>query len=295
MQAKFVEGVGGKLAEQWVATLLTPAFAFWAGGLAAWGYRHGWASLQTPFTALSEPLQIALLVALFFGVTTSAFVVQRFDLMALRSLEGYWPRWFPPRQPLLWWQKKQYEKSRQQWQALMGKREQQALTARESERLARLDEWLIRMPRRPEQLLPTRLGNLLRAAELRPEYKYGLDTVICWSRLWLLLPDAVKKDLQEARADLNTAARTWLWGLLFMVWTPWAWWATPIGIGVALFAYYSWALNAAKNYGELIEATFDMHRHLLYQSLRWDLPDPGKPSEEEREKGRKLTEYLWRG
>ncbi|HRY14319.1 MAG TPA: hypothetical protein P5330_00415, partial [Candidatus Competibacteraceae bacterium] len=75
MSTKFVEGVGGKLAEQWVATLLTPAFAFWAGGLAAWGYRYGWASLQTPFTALSEPLQIAFLVALFLGVTTSAFVV----------------------------------------------------------------------------------------------------------------------------------------------------------------------------------------------------------------------------
>ncbi|WP_246327717.1 hypothetical protein [Candidatus Competibacter phosphatis] len=103
-----------------------------------------------------------------------------------------------------------------------------------------------------------------------------------------------KKDLQEARADLNTAARTWLWGLLFMVWTPWAWWAAPIGIGVALFAYYSWALNAAKNYGELIEATFDVYRHLLYESLRRELPDPGKPSDE-RERGRKLIEYLWRG
>jgi hypothetical protein len=65
-----------------------------------------------------------------------------------------------------------------------------------------------------------------------------------------------------------------------------------VGIIAAIFAYYYWALDAARNYGELIEATFDLHRHLLYQSLRWNLPD--KPSEE-RQRGHELTEYLWRG
>ncbi|MBW4466378.1 MAG: hypothetical protein KME07_13215 [Pegethrix bostrychoides GSE-TBD4-15B] len=91
----------------------------------------------------------------------------------------------------------------------------------------------------------------------------------CWSRLWLLLPDAVKKDLQAARADLNTAARVWLWSLLFIGWTALgAWWAAPVGILSAVFAYYSWALDAARTYGELIEAAFDLHRHLLYQSQR---------------------------
>jgi hypothetical protein len=28
--AKFLESVSGKLAEQWIATMLTPAFVFWA-------------------------------------------------------------------------------------------------------------------------------------------------------------------------------------------------------------------------------------------------------------------------
>ncbi|MBD2725895.1 hypothetical protein H6G96_06065 [Nostoc sp. FACHB-892] len=52
------------------------------------------------------------------------------------------------------------------------------------------------------------------------------------------------------------------------------------------------ALDAARNCGELIEATFDLHRHLLYKSVRWYLnPDP----KEERHVGQQLTEYLWRG
>lgn len=45
MTAKVLEGFSGKLAEQWVATLLTPAFVFWAGGLAAHTQRIGWDTL----------------------------------------------------------------------------------------------------------------------------------------------------------------------------------------------------------------------------------------------------------
>ena len=98
----------------------------------------------------------------------------------------------------------------------------------------------------------------------------------------MLLLDPVKKDLQEARADLNTAVRVWLWSLLFCSWTflaktPWATWPLLLGLLSGWFAYH-WALAAASTYGELIEAAFDLYRHLLYQSLRWHLPDD--PNEE---------------
>ena len=107
------------------------------------------------------------------------------------------------------------------------------------------------------------------------------------------MPEAAKKDLQEARVDLNNAARFWLWSLLFIVWVALgAWWAIPLGVVAALFAYFGWAIAAASTYGDLIEASFDLYRHLLYQSLRWNLPPD--PTEEKRV-GRELTEYLWRG
>jgi len=44
-------------------------------------------------------------------------------------------------------------------------------------------------PAESDRHMPTKLGNILRAAELRSKDKYGLDAVICWPRLWLLLPD----------------------------------------------------------------------------------------------------------
>jgi hypothetical protein len=291
MSAKFLESFGSKLAEQWVATLLTPAFVFWAGGAAAGLQRFGWKRASTWFSQQPEPLQIALLVGVFCVIAASAFVVQRFDLPVLRFLEGYWHPWLRPfRRWLIAKEVKRSQRISDRWQTLASLDPAQ-LTTEQRDEFVQLDWQQIHLPL-PNQLMPTRLGNILRAAEQRPLEKYGLDAIVCWSRLWLLLSDAVKKDLQEARADLNTAVRVWLWSLLFIIWTIWAWWAAPVGIISAIFAYYYWALDAARNYGELIEATFDLHRNLLYQSLRWNLP---ADTEEERRVGQKLTEYLWRG
>ena len=349
MPAKFLENVGGKLAEKWVATLLTPAFIFWAGGTTAWLQRSDWKLVSDWFTPKStpatpqplEPLHIAILIAAFALIAASAFVVQRFDLPVLRFLEGYWPPWLRPLRRWLisqeanrsqrisdrWQQLNRLNAKAQQFTAIdlaqltpqyreaaidliwrqqnrprMGKQRLQKLPhsklaslipyaiAELKDELALLDWQQHQLPL-PDKLMSTRLGNILRAAERRPLEKYGLDAIICWSRLWLLLPDAVKQELRAARADLNAAARVWLWSVLFMVWGVWALWAIPLGLLSALFAY-RWAIAAATLYGDLIEATFDLYRQLLYDSLGWRRPpDP----EEERRVGRELTEYLWRG
>jgi hypothetical protein len=68
-------------------------------------------------------------------------------------------------------------------------------------------------------------------------------------------------------------------------------WALWLGLLSAWFAY-KWAIDAARTYGALIEASFDIYRHLLYESIRWHLPPD---SEEERRTGRKLTQYLTKG
>jgi hypothetical protein len=297
MPTKFLESLGGKLAEQWVANLLTPAFVFWIGGLAAWIQRFGWKGLQQWFTQLTEPLQIAVLIGSLLLVTASAFAIQRFDLAVLRFFEGYWPTWMKPlRRWLLKRQRRWFDRLDQRWQELANKRDQakrsgKELSTEELDEFVEIDGKLRQVPSEPERLMPTKLGNLLRTAESRPTDKYGLDAVICWPRLWLVLPDPVKKELQETRSELNTAARIWLWGVLFLFWAVWAWWAIPIGIFVAIFAYY-WMLDAAATYGDLLESTFDLYRMELYKSLRWPLPT--NPAEERR-LGLELTEYLWRG
>jgi hypothetical protein len=268
MLTKFSENLGGKLAEQWIATVLTPAFAFWFGGLLTIIYHNGWIPPVTWFSQQTEPLQIASLVVALLGVAASAQLVSRFDQALLRFLEGYWPRWLHPlRRWLLARQSDQYEKAEQRFQVL----DRTLMAASEArhtadavllEEYASLDWSLRGVPALPEQRMPTRLGNRLRASERMPHDKYGLDAVVCWPRLWLLLPDGTKNEVTAARQALDAAARLWLWGLLFTLWAVWAWWAAPIGILVVVLAY-RWILNAAEVYGDLVEAAFDLHRYKL--------------------------------
>ena len=120
--------------------------------------------------------------------------------------------------------------------------------------------------------MPTKLGDILRAAEYRPGEKYGLDAVICWYALWLLLPADVKTELVQARTTLDNAARGWLWGALFLVWTPWSWWAIPVGVLIPALTYYVGILGAATLFGELMVTAYDLYRFKLYDSLH--LPRP---------------------
>ncbi|NET40265.1 MAG: hypothetical protein F6K19_51430 [Cyanothece sp. SIO1E1] len=246
----------------------------------------------TPKNQQFESFQLILIIGCLLVVATSAVAIQRFDLVVLRFLEGYWPPWM---HFLRYWciqrQRQQLNQAEKCWQVLAAKKAQQNLTANELNEFVALDKQLMQAPSQLNRLMPTRLGNILRAAENRSLDKYGLDAVICWPRLWLILPDGVKKEVQEARTELNTAARAWLWSLLFLIWVMWAWWAIPISLLSSLFAYH-WMLAAAITYGEMVESTFDLHRIALYQSLRWPLPE--SPAEE-HQLGFLLTEYLWRG
>jgi len=160
----------------------------------------------------------------------------------------------------------------------------------EDAEFAGLDNKLAYIPENPAHRMPTQLGNYLRAVEMRPDQKYGLNAFVCWPRLWLVLPEPVKKELAEARDKLDTAVRVWSWGALFLIWTYYAWWAIPVSIFAVSIAY-RWILQAAKIYGQLVESAFDLHRFALYESLHWDFPDDFK---NECEEGKKLTAYLFR-
>jgi hypothetical protein len=295
MSAKFLEGVGGKLAEQWVANLLTPAFVFWSGGLLAYIDRHGGSAIAQLFPdAKLEALQIGIIAGTFVLIYLSALIVQRFDTEILRGLEGYW---YPGlrRLPLLKWLRQRHinirQKNLDQWMELEAKYQSNSLTSEQRAQHVRCDRIIRQYPTDEADFLPTRLGNILRAAERRPYDRYGLDAIICWPRLWLLLPDHARKEVQEARASLNNGIRIFAWSLLFLGWGMWAWWAIPCAIGSAIFAY-GWILDSATVYGDLIESVFDLYRGLLYESLRFPAPSN---VENEPGSGLQITEYLLRG
>jgi hypothetical protein len=300
----FWTGLGGKLAERWITLLFSPALAFWAGGLAAWMWRYGrplvsadgWKALLDRWAALLQGLPVvaqgALVVGLLLVIVVSNLIVQRLSTPVLRLLEGYyWPRWLNwLRDRLVGHRSDKIDRDNNRWRQLAA-RGINNLTPRELADFVRLDRRRRSSPAKPERRMPTRLGNILRASEGRPDDYYGLNAVVCWPQLWLLLPDTAKQEVSAARASLNGAAELWLWAVLFIGWTVWAWWALPLGILVAAGSY-SQMLGAATIYAELVEGCFHVHRRLLYEALRWPLP---VTPAEERQRGAEVSAYLWHG
>ncbi|MFF4849750.1 hypothetical protein [Streptomyces sp. NPDC001194] len=144
---------------------------------------------------------------------------------------------------------------------------------------------------RPHEVRPTRLGNILKAAELYPQLRYGIDAVLVWPRLFPLLPDGLRGALATARAELTAllvravlccafavigagcaAARggppallpCCLWGGALLAW-----------------ASYRGALNAALVYGQHVRVAFDLHRTDLLEALGEERR-PGPDAERER-------------
>lgn len=292
MPPKILEGISGKLADRWFVTLLTPAFVFWAGGIFVFCERYGIDSITKWLGQYSELLQVAILTLSLGCVVASGFVVQRFDSDALRILEGYW---YPGLQkllyPLMQWQSYRRQRLLQRLKVLNPKLMNQSATPFEKAEFVKCDRSLRRLPTQDRDLLPTLLGNTLRASERHPQIRYGLDAVVCWPRLWLLLPASVKQELQGAHVELTHAIRLCVWSLLLTIWSIWVIWVAPIGILAFLIAY-KWAVEAAEVYADLLEATFDLYRYTLYEALRWQLPND---SNEEIRVGKQLSDYLWRG
>jgi hypothetical protein len=304
MLADFWKGVGGKLAERWLAALFSPAFVFWTGALFAWLYgpgrptveRLGWIGALKHWSAqlqgLPAVVQGLLVVAPLVLITVSGLALQQLSRPVLRLLEGYWPAWLAGMRERL--QRRLSDRADENAKKLraLSSRPIAALSAAEVAERSRRHEAFRRIPPIAAQRMPTRLGNLLRTSELRPGSRYGLDAVTCWPRLWLLIPDTSRQEVTAARAALHLLVQTWLCGLAFIVFGVWIWWAPAVGLAVAVGTYYIHMQSAARTYGQLVESCYDVHRALLYQALRW--PQPTNPKDEYAA-GRRITAYLTAG
>ncbi len=293
----FEEELGKSVAERLAEHLFGPAALFGLGLVAAWAVRaqgsllaawRAWRARPVPEQALGVFLWAVAVVVL-------AAVVGTLRDFWLRTLEGYtWPG--PLRRGLARVWARRARRWRQDWQALKARQmgldaSAASLSRQERERLAALEVRLHHLPPREDAFMPTALGNVLAAAEAAVRHRYGLDPIVAWPHLWLVLPDPVREALTQARQALDRAAEGVLFGLLFaLVAGPWAWWAAPLGLLAAVWAYRV-ALVRAVAFGELVRAAFDLYRMGLYDALGWPRPSP----EEETEAGKRLTAFLWRG
>jgi hypothetical protein len=126
--------------------------------------------------------------------------------------------------------------------------------------------------------MPTRLGNVLRAAEDFAGERYGLSTLLIVPRLIPQLSPTVAERLSDSRLQLDIAIRfclVWLmataasFGLLvrFAIWL----WVPVATYGLAWLSYRA-ACAAAAAYGNMLAVAIDLHRFDLLTAMHQPLP-----------------------
>ncbi|PKO12634.1 MAG: hypothetical protein CVU39_23405 [Chloroflexi bacterium HGW-Chloroflexi-10] len=291
MITKFWDKFAENLAVEWQTRLFTLPLTFWSGGLLMFCLWNGWAPLIDLLSTWNSAQSIAALAGGIILIAISSALMDQFTMPLLRFLEGYW------RGPLASIAQNRIRTKNQRiglkeerWSWLAKQKANHEITAAQLAEYARLDAELANYPVNESWRMPTRLGNLLRAAEEYSGSHYGLEINITWPRLWLLLPESAQKEIARARQSLDKAVQTLGWALLFVFWSFWNPWSALLSIGLVVI-FYQAILQSAGAYGELLRAAYDLYRFELYDAMHW--PKPDSPASE-AQNGTALTNYLHR-
>jgi hypothetical protein len=149
-------------------------------------------------------------------------------------------------------------------------------------------------PVKETSILPTRLGNVIRAFEGYPMLKYGIDAIILWPRLAQKLPKEVQEALDDAKASFDfmlncsvlsavSAVAEMTTGLIrhhssYSSYAgTWLLWTTFF---LALsYLFYLGAINRAASWGTEVKVAFDLYRFELLSALGYKI-DVSGPKEE---------------
>ncbi|MEU6818229.1 hypothetical protein [Streptomyces sp. NPDC046860] len=275
----FLNALGGKLAERWLALLAVPGLVYLVALATALtlGRRH-WRDtglLRERLDALaaapgahSAGVLVVCAVAVLAGAALTGAGVQALGALVERVwLTG-------PRGPVTRWLT---ERRSRRWRAaddayrtalvaagrarLAGAADADALADEAEARYARRREAGLDAPRHP-----CWTGDRVAAPDRRVWRAYRLDLTVAWPHLWLLAPDSTRAELGTARAALSAAARLTAWGLAYLLLAVWWWPAALAGVATAVTGVVR-GRGAAASFAELTEALVDLHGRDLARAL----------------------------
>ena len=221
---------------------------------------------------------------LLLAVLSFALVLQPFQLLLVRVLEGYWDQI-----PVL--------RSLRFIGVEINRRRRMEIQKRDHELLARL------YPPKIKDLLPTRLGNVLRAAERRAGTNHGFsEPVEMFPRIYPYMSPPLAEAIADARDDLDIACRMcavlWLLALVSSIVfvidgavhaTGGAVLAVPAVAALLAALAYRGAVRVGAEYGKFLYYVFDLHRRDLIRALGYD---PPRNPEAEKELIEAITAWL---
>jgi hypothetical protein len=146
-----------------------------------------------------------------------------------------------------------------------------------------------------DEVMPTRLGNVLRRVESRAGRQYGINALQAVPLLLLVAPANHVDYVNDQRSQLDLAVRMTFISVvasataIIFLWPDGAW--VLIALVPYALAYFSYrgAIVAAGHYGSALETLINLNRFTLYQQFHVELPGS---TQEEREMNVKLAKLL---
>ena len=266
----FLDKIGSFFDQRFIVAFWTPAFISFglASGLVVIFYGPvvtlGW------LAKLNGTELVLLGVGVLLVIILLAYLLEALSDPLIRLYEGSWPE----------------GRLNKSLRALQQKALNRLLQTDKQKSLNERHAYFIRyykFPIQSELLKPTRLGNILAAAEEYSYQLYQLDTYIWWPRLTALLPGTFR-----ARVDTSFAPMLTLLNLCTMLTiisvlggatellTNRQWWLFfaifIVGLLLARACYFA-AVNQAVDYGKLLRVAFDLYRHEILKQMHIPVPD----------------------
>lgn len=278
-----------------------PALVFWIWTAAWWAAGSGgWKTYEDTVTPLfAEGGAASLLAGVIIAtilVAASGLLVQSISSPVLRVLEGYGaPGWIVRRRTAAWRRRREAIEAREVAATPVGGLTADTPVADAAEAM----RWNSRLQDFPEtrDVMPTRIGNILRAGERRIATAYGLDPVVVWPQFWLAISAPVREQVQSARDRLGSSVTCLVWAVLAVVSSAVLAPAAGGLIGsaamavIAILIWRLWVPADARSYSAVLIAAFDTQRFLLYDAMRFAHP---ATSSDEVAAGAELTRWIRR-
>lgn len=275
---KFFEELAKKLAERWVALLFLPGVLFVAFAFVGVRLGHRKAvditdarkvisDLAAALARQPAGTQIALLILTLLAATVTGLFIQALVGVTRQIWLGQWPRIAARLQNLV------VSRRRRSWDSLLEKRR-----ALEPQNLDGMDAIAARMnrisPSRPGR--PTWMGDRMYAVDEIALNRSAFDLAFGWPRLWLVLPDTVRAELNAAHSSFAGAAATATWAVPYLI-LGLVWWPAAViaaGIGIS-----GWVRGRAAiaDLSALSEAAIDLHGRTLATALGVETEKPAGP------------------
>jgi len=285
----FLTELSRRVAERWLTLLVLPGLLFVGvavAGAGVLGHRH-WnelGRLHTSLTAVaSDPVAqtttaVALAAAALLGCAAGAgLLAQALSRVIERMWLGDWPG------PMARLAEPLVVRRRRRWtladnsyrtavKAALRAKDERSVTAGSTPVSGGRDAQLARLHAARNRIslsLPQRatwIGDRLLAVDARIHQTYDLDLVSAWPRLWLLVPDATRSELRDARQRFDATTRLAGWGTLYVLLGAWWWPAAVLGVIIIGVAWVR-GRSAIDLFAELAEATVDVHGRNLARAL----------------------------